>query len=1525
MIYHLKKFLFLSSILMGVLFCIVPQTHAMDPTVAIDGYNSGVGWELGVVYDATVTAFFDDATGTEKKVHITLPEGMRFVNYPVNRAPVTNTPEYELDSGSLLNNFLDSVITPSKQTYYPSYNGTLTYEFTQNTVSAEIPFKLAVDENVYYGPKIFPQGIVVESEKNGTSIATISHQVNAVGDVSIALHPSDGWSRDVLSNTTNVITTGSLGLLRSGVTGNKVMYRKSVEVYFYYPKDFLGVEFLSNGVPVSYDTLNTTEGYFYKKYTNDLSRPRYSIQIANQNLPAGTYIADERVYVDVTLYDDTVIRREYSQKVSIDVVDAVDNKLNLSATSSTFPYYAYTSDYEISGPRLALENDQVTKKEHQWLEYTIDPNYEVSQISFPYDLDDVTQVEYMTNLNPAIQVATGTDIISGSSYSADSRRISKESLGLSTNEYFTFARAYIGDFEKGWSSHSSSSRNVFQQAMQMLGKLKNGINTATVTTRTYATLPDMSVELGTENVQVSTVERTISPVVSINASSSNFAIYAGDREEVSFVLGGSLYYYTDQVGTINPNVFFRLPDNVDIDQSTVLAVDNHNGSIPVTVTGPYMSTTGERFLKFALTGSVGALFGKEIHSISLSFDLVTDVSAFGNYNWSDYVFFQDTVSGLSHQYYLHPAPVLDVYDADNDGDLTETLLPFYSNLLTILPKKELLITTEITPSGQSPRPPYDGTDATVTRFTPATTASYSVDIFNNRDDIVDELRAYLPVPKTGYDFGTNFQPSPFSWGMMLGGAPSIIVYDEYDNDVTSTRGANYQLDFSQTASTEANYEGATYTAVPSANTTMIRVINTGGILPLERAVLSFDYVIDETSASIALNPSKLDSINDFRPYYFFDAGSSGFQTGTRVGAMLVIGEISGILFRDENANGILEPSDIRLSGEDVDLYKENMGGSYVFDSTATTNASGVYTFEGLSNGRYRVDFTNAISSNQEFTLKDQGADEAVDSDVFFTGSESGTVSDLDPTEPTSTQLNAGIIPYDGSTLSVMLNKDMTIMGVVDTEQLVETIVPIFFSSIQDSVDGIVWQSDDVAVVSVSNGLLQANDVGIATVTVTVKDMYGNMASDSVTVTTIDENPVIVAEDQTVDINTSFDPLSVAIAQDIEDGDITGSIIVQTNTVDITQLGDYTVVYSVADSAGNTATTSITVTVVDLQVPICGFAAQEYDHDESEFTQPLCAQGTVVTQPSFPDQGESVEWVCEATTPLTCVASRKENEPEECSLDSIKYITETTVTLRGTVDQEYDEKQTFHVSIRESGTDRKQEVKVKDTPSDNGRVTLLVDELLPGTAYTFTIDHREGGEYVDCDGSEEGVTVALPPAASSYPIVDPEPEIESEPESEPKPKSEQQSDVQRTSALQLEQRAEDQIEKRYTAFLTPSISLGLISLTVAVSAFFFFLWRRKRRLGFVFDVNTKYPLPQASVSLRDKEGRVLETTTTDSKGRYRFVTKEEGVAQLDVTKEGYERVNMAYDKHYGKLYKGGLFKTLKNGIVSINIAMRNQRL
>ena len=118
------------------------------------------------------------------------------------------------------------------------------------------------------------------------------------------------------------------------------------------------------------------------------------------------------------------------------------------------------------------------------------------------------------------------------------------------------------------------------------------------------------------------------------------------------------------------------------------------------------------------------------------------------------------------------------------------------------------------------------------------------------------------------------------------------------------------------------------------------------------------------------------------------------------------------------------------------------------------------------------------------------------------------------------------------------------------------------------------------------GTVDTAVVGNYTLTYTAADSSGNQVSVTRTVTVVDVTPPVITTggDVTVEVHTPYVDAG-ATAQDNVDGDISSNISVDTALVNTDVLGDYTVTYSVSDSAGNTATATITVHVIDTTPPV----------------------------------------------------------------------------------------------------------------------------------------------------------------------------------------------------------------------------------------------------------------------------------------------------------------------------------------------------
>jgi uncharacterized repeat protein (TIGR01451 family) len=99
-----------------------------------------------------------------------------------------------------------------------------------------------------------------------------------------------------------------------------------------------------------------------------------------------------------------------------------------------------------------------------------------------------------------------------------------------------------------------------------------------------------------------------------------------------------------------------------------------------------------------------------------------------------------------------------------------------------------------------------------------------------------------------------------------------------------------------------------------------------------------------------------------------------------------LGSIGNRVWRDNNMNGIQNGGETNVSGVTVRLL--DSGGAVL--QTTTTNASGNYLFSSLEAGSYIVEFV--LPANHMFTLRDQGANDAVDSDPDTTTGRTAVIS-----------------------------------------------------------------------------------------------------------------------------------------------------------------------------------------------------------------------------------------------------------------------------------------------------------------------------------------------------------------------------------------------------------------------------------------------------------------------------------------------------------------------------------------------------
>ncbi|MFA4835480.1 MAG: Ig-like domain-containing protein, partial [Dehalococcoidia bacterium] len=128
----------------------------------------------------------------------------------------------------------------------------------------------------------------------------------------------------------------------------------------------------------------------------------------------------------------------------------------------------------------------------------------------------------------------------------------------------------------------------------------------------------------------------------------------------------------------------------------------------------------------------------------------------------------------------------------------------------------------------------------------------------------------------------------------------------------------------------------------------------------------------------------------------------------------------------------------------------------------------------------------------------------------------------------------------------------------------------------------------IASMTVSPNAFDCSDIGPNTVTLTVTDTNGNVATGTATVT-VEDNIAPVAQAKDITVQLDVNGQASIVAADVNNGssDACGiaGMTVSPNAFDCSNLGANTVTLTVTDNNGNVSTATATVTVIDTTKPV----------------------------------------------------------------------------------------------------------------------------------------------------------------------------------------------------------------------------------------------------------------------------------------------------------------------------------------------------
>ena len=199
-------------------------------------------------------------------------------------------------------------------------------------------------------------------------------------------------------------------------------------------------------------------------------------------------------------------------------------------------------------------------------------------------------------------------------------------------------------------------------------------------------------------------------------------------------------------------------------------------------------------------------------------------------------------------------------------------------------------------------------------------------------------------------------------------------------------------------------------------------------------------------------------------------------------------------------------------------------------------------------------------------------------------------NDVDTTNPGTYEVVYKVTDSKGAskkkTVYVTVNPKMEEINwipVISASDRVLTVGDVF--NVMDGVSASDHEDGDITgSVVVESSNVDTNTVGSYQVTYRVTDSQGASSTKTITVIVnpkmeeINWIPVISASDRVLTVGDVFNVMDGVSASDHEDGDITGSVVVESSNVDTNTVGSYQVTYRVTDSQGASSTKTITVIV-----------------------------------------------------------------------------------------------------------------------------------------------------------------------------------------------------------------------------------------------------------------------------------------------------------------------------------------------------------
>lgn len=332
----------------------------------------------------------------------------------------------------------------------------------------------------------------------------------------------------------------------------------------------------------------------------------FTVPLKHGHLAEGSYDASEQSYFELKTYDGTEIKVTDKDvpKASLSIIDpaTVPNKLTLRTDKAQF--VNQHADYSNSLARYTIRNDNTTVKTNQIVQLDFDGNLEVKGALAPGRVNDVKTAFYATNKDATLREVDKDKIKALNSYRIVG--LNQTNLGLQEDEYFTRIVFEMNNIPKAYKSSDYISSNKYGN---IIGRLKDGVASGNVTIKVFARLADGTEDPESVSSMSQKVNRIAKPNVRVIPNNDGKTVNAGDTTTMQFNLGEQSYYdnNANSFGVIDPEFFFIIPENTQIDMSTlkIWASNKTLGSSDYTSEIYTINATGQRALRVQIFGVYG--------------------------------------------------------------------------------------------------------------------------------------------------------------------------------------------------------------------------------------------------------------------------------------------------------------------------------------------------------------------------------------------------------------------------------------------------------------------------------------------------------------------------------------------------------------------------------------------------------------------------------------------------------------------------------------------------------------------------------------------------------------------------------------------------------------------------------------------------------------------------------------------------------------------------------------------------------